>query len=65
MSIGSGGRLILYDPNDGMKNSYLPINDSTFVETNDASEISFATDIQTGQVKSMDFSGAFTFYKIR
>jgi CubicO group peptidase (beta-lactamase class C family) len=64
VSIGFENKLILYDPNDGMRNTYMPLNDSTFIEMNSGLEISFTTDSQTGKIKSMDFSGMYTFYKV-
>src|SRR5690606_37197258 len=63
-SIGSENQLILYDPNDGMRSAYLPLNDSTFIEIDSGLEIRFTTDSQSGKVKSMDFSGMYTFDKV-
>ena len=63
-SINSNGRLILYDPNDGMKNTYMPLDNQTFIDINSGLEIRFETDKKTGKINSMDLSGVYTFYKI-
>lgn len=64
VSINSENQLVLFDPNDGMKQSYLPLNDSVFIEVDDGSEISFRTNPATGKVERMNFSGVYTFYKM-
>lgn len=64
ISIDSDSQLILYDPNDGMENTFLPINDSTFVERSEGFEIIFEMDPLTDSVQSVNYNGAYTFYKI-
>lgn len=64
LSANSENQLVLYDPNDGMKNIYLPLNDTAFIEINDGSIISFRRTPRTGKIKSMNFSAAYTFYKV-
>lgn len=64
MSIDSNNQLTLYDPNDGMENTFLPINDSTFVERFEGLELTFKMDTLTDSIVSVDYNGAYTFYKV-
>ncbi|MDF1622485.1 MAG: serine hydrolase [Pseudohongiella nitratireducens] len=57
-------QLVLHDPNDGMTNTFLPVDDNTFVEVEEGFEITFDRDAETNAVLSVDYNGAYTFYRV-
>jgi len=57
-------QLVLHDPNDGMTNTFLPVDDTTFVEIEEGFEITFDRDAETNAVLSVDYNGAYTFHRV-
>jgi len=57
-------QLVLHDPNDGMTNTFLPVDDTTFVEIEEGFEVTFEIDPDTNAVLSVDYNGAYTFYRV-
>lgn len=47
-----------------MTNTFLPIDDTTFVEIEEGFEVTFEIDPETNAVLSVDYNGAYTFHRV-
>lgn len=57
-------QLVLHDPNDGMTNTFLPVDDTTFVEIEEGFEVTFEIDPETNAVLSVDYNAVYTFHRV-
>lgn len=47
-----------------MTNTFLPVDDTTFVEIEEGFEVTFQIDPETNAVLSVDYNGAYTFHRV-
>lgn len=62
--IDDSKRIVLYDPNDETKHTYVPLSKTKFVDVQSGSESFFVQDSLTGNIDRMDYAGAYTFHKV-
>jgi CubicO group peptidase (beta-lactamase class C family) len=56
-------KIVLYDPNDKTKHTYVPISKTDFVDIENGLKSSFVVNTLTGEIKAMNYSGVYTFHK--
>lgn len=64
VSIDENNNLILYDPNDGKKNVFLPVEKNSFIDIKNGDKAIFSRRDKTNEVISIFYNNQYTFTKV-